>query len=156
MRRKKFFTDSRIVFFIRWWVAGAVYFFIGWGTNLANQASIIDFVFFLGLGLGAVNAYLVNPIVAKTFNVPFSKNYNETTVAQKVRLRIGEIIKAIIIVIIMVYIYTAINKFLIYLFSAPKNRIFFPGEPISFGLIYVSLWYLFEKFKSIIKKNKKN
>ncbi|QUI24666.1 hypothetical protein HZI73_21225 [Vallitalea pronyensis] len=151
MKRKKFLTENRLALLIRWWVAGAMYFFVGWGTGLGNQSSVIDFIFFLGLSLGVMNMLIVNPILRRTFNLDSNRYYLDSTVGQKVRMRLSEIFKSMLIVFIMVYIYAMINSLLIQLLSLSEQSIPLPGEPITFGIMYTVLYWLIEQ---VIKRLK--
>ena len=81
---QKIFTDRTLSLIARWWAAGAVYFFIGWGTNLGRQESIIDFVFFLGLAMGIFNAFIVNPALNMFFNIAPKRPPGEMTNWQRV------------------------------------------------------------------------
>lgn len=147
---KRFFTEKRIILIIRWWVAGAVYFFIGWGTNLGANTNIIDFVFVLSVSLGLVNSFLLNPIIAKMFNTPMSKKYLEMTLVEKLSRRFKDIAQSVIIVIIMIYVYVLINVALISIFKLPNTSVPFPGEPITFGIIYILLYMFTERSKKFI------
>lgn len=151
MKRKKLLTENRLALLIRWWVAGAMYFFVGWGTGLGNQSSVIDFIFFLGLSLGVMNMLIVNPILRRTFNLDSNRYYLDSTVGQKVRMRLSEIFKSMLIVFIMVYIYAMINSLLIQLLSLSEQSIPLPGEPITFGIMYTVLYWLIEQVIKRIK-----
>jgi hypothetical protein len=153
--KKKIFTDERIVLIIRWWVAGAIYFFIGWGTSLGYNGNIIDLVFFLGLTIGVVNSFVLNPILNKMFNLKTSKKYMEISVISKVKSRLAEIFKGMLIVLMMVYCYAFINTLLINLFNLPANSIPLPGEPITFGILYTLLFVLLEKIKGLFIRARK-
>lgn len=150
--KKKIFTEERIVLIIRWWVAGAIYFFIGWGTGLGNKTSPIDLVFFLGLGLGLVNSFVLNPVLNKMFNLKTNKNYMDISVIEKAKIRLIEILKAMFIVLMMFYCYGFINRTLIQIFDLSSESVPFPGEPITFGILYVILFVLLEKIKRIFIK----
>lgn len=151
-QKRKIFTDERIALIIRWWVAGAIYFFIGWGTGLGNKTDLLDFIFFLGLAIGLINSFILNPILNKMFNLKSSKKYLEIGVMQKIKSRLFEIIKAMIIVMMMVYVYAFINISLINTFNLPSESIPLPGEPITFGIIYVVLFVIIEKLIEIFTK----
>lgn len=137
-RLKGFFSEKRIVFLIRWWSVGAVYFFIGWGTNL-SMTSAIDFVFFLGLSIGIFNMLVVNPIVKHMYGVSSGRIYGETTLLYKVRYRLFEILKAMMIVVILLFTYNLINMLAVELLLRDSNQVFLPGEPITFGLMYMAV-----------------
>lgn len=141
----KFFTEARIVLLIRWWVAGAIYFYIGWGTGLGSKTNSIDFIFFLGLAIGLVNSFVLNPVLNKMFKLKLSKKYRDTSIMYKVKSRLIEIVKAMTIVVIMVQVYSFINITFIKIFDLRPESIPLPGEPITFGIIYVILYTIFEK-----------
>lgn len=153
--KKKIFTEERIVLIIRWWVAGAIYFFVGWGTGLGNKNNLIDLVFFLGLSLGLVNSFVLNPVLNKMFNLKTSKNYMDISIADKVKTRLTEILHAMFIVVIMFYCYGYINRSLIQIYNLSPESVPFPGEPITFGILYVILYVLMEKLKRIFIKGRK-
>lgn len=150
-RLKRIFTDDRIALIIRWWSVGAVYFFIGWGTNL-SQRGIIDFVFFLGLTIGVFNMLVINPVIRQLLNTKLVTRYTDIPIMKKVLFRLGEIFKSMVIVTIMVYIYSLINMVLIDGFKLTESSIPLAGEPISFGILYVVIWSLLNGFISNVKK----
>lgn len=150
-RLRSFFTDKRIALIIRWWAVGAVYFFIGWGTNL-SQRGIIDFAFFLGLSIGVFNMLVVNPVIRMVLKTKETKRYMDFTVKEKVMGRLGEILKSIFIVIIMIYIYNILNTVIIDLFSLGEESIPLAGEPITFGIIYMLIWSLINGLVNNVKK----
>lgn len=151
--RKKFFTDERLEYLIRWWSVGAVYFFIGWGTGLGNLAGTVDFIFFLGLGIGVFNIVVINPLIRKMLNVRSNKRYNDTTVFNKVLSRLKEIFKSMLIVLIMVYIYSLINQLLIKALSLSPSQVPFPGEPITFGIMYVIILMCINRIMKIFRQH---
>lgn len=150
---KKLLTDERIALIIRWWAAGAIYFFIGWGTGLGKQGSAIDFIFFLGLSIGIMNILIINPVFQKMFNLKSNKKYTDTSTLEKVKMRLGEIFKSMINVLFIVYTYSLINILLINIFSLSREAVPLPGEPITFGILYVVIFTLFERLISFFKKN---
>lgn len=153
-RLKRIFTDDRIALIIRWWSVGAVYFFIGWGTNL-SQRGIIDFVFFLGLTIGVFNMLIINPVIRQVLNTKSVRRYTDESLMKKVLYRLGEIFKSMIIVTIMVYIYSLINMVLIDGFGLSESSIPLAGEPITFGILYVLIWSLINALISNVKKRVK-
>ena len=140
-----FFTDRRISLMIRWWAAGAVYFFIGWGTALGNQALLLDFVFTLGLVMGLFNMIFVNPGLRLAFNIAPSRRHRTHAISQRVSDYLLEIVKNILIMFFIALIYVALNTVINVAFNLPADNISVPGEPILFGIFYVLLWVLFER-----------
>lgn len=146
---KSIFTEERMTFLIRWWAVGAVYFFIGWGTNI-SMASAIDFVFFLGLSIGVFNMLVVNPIVRHMYGAKSDLRYRDTTLIYKVRYRLIEILIAMLVVVVLLFIYNLINTLAIQLILGQSEQVFLPGEPISFGLMYMAVYSLMTGFTNNI------
>ena len=151
---KTFFTDQRIAMVIRWWVAGAVYFFIGWGTPIGQQ-SMIGLTISLGLVLGLFNVLIINPSLRLLFNIgPKQRPQHENTFAQRLSDHLVEVLKTLFIVFNVAIIYQVINSIIIALGNLPSDSVPLPGEPIMFGVFYVLVfWYLefvVNKLKEII------
>lgn len=144
-RFRAFFTDRRISLLIRWWAAGAIYFFFGWGTGLGNQSSILDFVFSLGVAMGLFSMLIVNPVLRMGFNIgPDSKNKRGSySISQRISDYLVEVIKNVVIVFAVALIYVGINSAINIAFDLPRTTISLPGEPILFGVFYVLVWSLF-------------
>ena len=144
-RLRAFFTDRRMALIIRWWSAGAIYFFFGWGTSLGSQAAILDFVFWLGIAMGVFNMLIVNPVLRMGFNLgPDSKiSRGSYALSQRVSDYLVEVIKNIVIMFIVALIYVGINSGINLAFGLPATNISLPGEPILFGVFYVLVWSLF-------------
>ena len=143
-RIRAFFTDYRLALILRWWAAGAVYFFIGWGTSLGNQASIIDFVFTLGVVMGIFNMLIVNPGLRMAFNLAPHRRPKSHAISQRISDYLVEIIKNILIMFVVALLYVALNSVINAAFDLPATNISVPGEPILFGIFYVLVWVLFE------------
>jgi hypothetical protein len=142
-RIRAFFTDRRIALIIRWWAAGAVYFFFGWGTTLGNQASILDFVFSLGIIMGLFSMLIVNPVLRMAFNLGPDRKPKNYALSQRVSDYLVEMIKNVLIMFVVALIYVGINSAINVAFGLPETNISVPGEPILFGIFYVLVWALF-------------
>ena len=146
---------------IRWWGAGAVYFFIGWGTQIGAQSSLFDLVFILGISCGFFTIVILDPLIYNVLDIErkngslYNKSYLERTIIQNVMLRSIEIIKGIVIVILIFFVTNMINIALIYILNLSESSVPLPGEPITFGLMYIGFYYLFRFFGSLIKTGDK-
>jgi len=149
--KKKFFTDRRIELILRFWSAGAVYLFIGWGTGL-GQGSWIDFIFILGTIMAIFEMLVVNPLIRRMLNVKRTTNYLATTIGKKVLNRLGHIFKTILIMAIVATIYIVINQIAAILFNLSKETVAVTGEPILFGLFYLIVYKLLEAIGQNLKK----
>jgi hypothetical protein len=158
-RLRSFFTDQRSAMLIRWWAAGAVYFFIGWGTSVGRQ-SMIDFVFSLGLWMGLFNILIINPSLRSLFNIgPKKRPQHENTFAQRLSDHLVELLKTIFIVFNVAMLYQVINSTIIAARDLSPDTLPLPGEPIMFGIFYVFVFWCLDlwinKFKKIIASNRK-
>ena len=151
-RFQKYLTDRNISLVFRWWAAGAIYFFIGWGTSLGNQRYLIDFVFILGLVLGVFNILIVNPALRLMFNIGSKRPPGDNTGWQRTSDYLVELIKNMFIVLVVALIYQTINRTAIALFDLSADAVPLPGEPILFGLFYLSVFVILEKLSTKIKQ----
>ena len=150
--RKRFFTEKRIEILLRFWAAGAVYYFIGWGTGLGT-GSVKDFILMLGLVMAILEILIVNPIIRNMLNLESVTEYHGTTLWSKVLYNLLYILKAIAIMAVVAAVYSVINKSAILLFSLPEDAVFLPGEPILFGIFYLAVFKLSDGLiKNIIQK----
>ena len=151
-RLKAFFTDQRSAMVIRWWVAGAVYFFIGWGTAIGQQ-SMVGLAFSLGLVMGLLNILIVNPSLRLLFNIGTNKRpQHENTFIQRVSDNLVELLKALFIIFTIALIYHIINSTLAVVLGLPPDVVLLPGEPIMFGIFYVFVFWCLELLVNKIKK----
>lgn len=144
--RKPLFTEKRIETLIRIWFAGAVFFFIGWGSGLA-QASVYDYVFFLGLSMALAEMAVVDPVVRLALNVEGTNRTREKSVPKRVLHRLARIFRAIFLVAMIAVIYNVINRSLVLLFGLPVETVVLPAEPILFGILYLVLYRLIDSIK---------
>lgn len=151
-RFERLLTDRNISLFIRWWAAGAVYFFIGWGTGLGRQQTLIDFAFMLGLVIGLGNILIINPVLRMLFEPVSTRPPGYNTFSQRMSDSLVELVQSVVIVVFVALIYMVINSTLIRLLGLPADAVPLPGEPILFGLFYVFVFVLFEKISTLIKQ----
>ncbi len=137
---KKLFTERQIAGMVRFWAAAAAYYFIGWGTGLGAQTNIIDFVFFLGVGIGIAEMFIVKPIIIHMFNTDEGFYWRQKSVWQKAASRLLTVFRSMLMVFLIVLTYDAINIAAIRLLNLPADAVFLPGEPIMFGIFYI-LYY---------------
>lgn len=117
------------IFSIRWWAAGAVYFFVGWGTPMGNLDSLIDIVFFLVLVNWIFTTLIINPSIKMLTNKGWHLSYRESTFMQRFTNRVLDLIVAATSVIGVTLFYQFIN-------TSFNEEIYIPGEPLLFGLFY--------------------
>lgn len=152
---KLFWTEKRIAIAIKWWIAGAVYLLIGWGTYVGSSQYIIDFLFALTVGLFIANRFVYIPIANNMLNLkPKGENYFSASITQRLCRNFYEFTKLFIIVFIIMLTYDLINVLLIIIFNLPIDAVVIPGEPILFGVFYVFYSLKFERFQNYISLRK--
>lgn len=132
----KIVTKTNISRFIQFWVAGAVYFLIAWGTNI-GKTGIADLVFFLGLAIGVIEMFVVNPILSELNEDEPVSSYMDKTILQKIKERLICIFKAMFTVALVMFTYFVINNLFQRLLSLPSGTSVLLGEPFLFGLLYM-------------------
>lgn len=155
MGKKKFFTDEVLARIFRWWAASAMYFFIGWGTGVGYQSTVIDFVFFLGVAIALFEMFVVNPVINSVFNVKNPIKFTDKAIMKKVLYRLRYIAKTMIIVIFVVITYDIINYTAIIVLNLSNEAVFLPGEPIMFGIFYIVYYSLISGLSLNIKQRMK-
>lgn len=146
--------DNVKIAIFRWWLAGAVYFFIAWGTNLGMNADPLDLIFVLGLVLGVCHIFIFNPIVYGMFDIKrngkiINKKYYERTIMQNIFLRLGEIFRCLIITVLIVATYELLNT-TINSISGNTQNIPIKGEPFLFATFYIIYYFIYDLIKNLI------
>lgn len=147
--------DPLWIYLIRWWSGGAIYFLIGWGTQLGRYTSLIDLVFFLGLSIGLANTFIVNPIIKMLFNVGWHKSYGSSTYVERIICRIKDITLGFTVTLSVMFLYNFINGIANKMLNLSEGEIFLPGEPLLYGLFYATIItiiiFILNKIKQRIK-----
>ena len=149
---RRFFSDLTISRIVRWWAAGAVYFFIGWGTGLGNQANMIDFVFWLGVSMGVFTMLVVDPVIRMALNLGPSRRPKNYAISQRVSDYLVAIIKNIFIIFCVALIYIGLNTAINSVFGLSAENISLPTEPIGFGICYVLIFVILENIVERIQQ----
>jgi hypothetical protein len=162
--KKKRITPPVAMFLIRWWSAGAIYFFIGWGTGAGLYSSLIDLIFMLGIVAGFVESYVLGPIFKALFGFGLIQNYKNLSYVKKFLKRLTDFVIALIIIYIVAGIYWLMNYLvpvlgmetfignLALFFGIEKGAGQVRVEPIFFGLFYTILSTLFSTIIGMISK----
>ncbi|WP_459843131.1 hypothetical protein [Fusibacter bizertensis] len=145
-----------IAFLIRWWSVGAMYFFIGWGTQLGNYDRPIDMIFILGGAIGLFNSFIVNPALKMLFDIGDQKKYMERTIMEKVSFRLQNVVASMFIVYLVTIIYDVINRGAIVIFSLPVETVVLPGEPILFAVFYMMIYTVLTQLIKNVKNRSVN
>ncbi|MCD7754787.1 MAG: hypothetical protein LUJ09_00385 [Firmicutes bacterium] len=155
--KKPRLSDNFKASLVRWWFAGAVYYLIGMGTELGMNSDSLDFIFFLGLGMGITSAFILNPIIYGFFNVKrrgksYSKKYLERSSLQNAMLRLLEIFRCFVCVVLVVLVYQYLNLALIAIFDLQSDTAVIAGEPILFGVFYTIVYWLMDKAADLLHR----
>lgn len=132
---------------LRWWIAGMCYFFIGFGTQAGAFQDPMDLIFFLGIGLGFATILIFNPIAYGMFDmVRKGKIANQSYYARKgwqnAVLKLAEIFKNLIIVILVYLTYQCVNMVLVQGLELVEGTVVLPGEPFGFATIYLIYYHV--------------
>lgn len=132
---------------LRWWLAGMCYFFIGFGTQAGAYQDPMDFIFFLGVGMGFVTVLVYNPIAYGMFDmVRKGKIANQSYYARKgwqnACLKLTEIFKNLVLVILVYLTYQCINMFLVQGLGLTEGTVVLAGEPFGFATIYLIYYHV--------------
>lgn len=122
--------------FIKFWFAGAVYYFVGWGITLVNIDQI-DTVVILGLIMGLVTDLMVNHI----FRLIEKDNENLHKYMFFGRKKwysvFINIAYSIVLCAIIAYTYHFINVTIVLKQGLPEGTIVLGAEPLLYGLFYI-------------------
>lgn len=152
--KKKILSDCKKANIFRWWIAGAVYYLVGFGTQLGLAGNPIDLIFFLGVGMLIATKFIYNPIAYNMFSDPrldklYSKKHNERTVVENVSFWLVEFMKCQVCVILVYCTYQIINNIVITLFSMSEDSVVLFGGPIIFGLLFL---FFYDTISSLSEK----
>ncbi len=151
--KKKFlrFWPSWVkVALLKWWIAGACYYFVGMGSSMGQGA--IDIIFQIGLVMGCVGALMVYPLI-KYFTNP-GDNYSQFIfIRSKSPIRIIlHVFYNWFLVTLVAYSYQGINLIINAVMHNEASVIRFPVDPIFFGLFYLLFDYLAIKASGKVRK----
>ncbi|MFA7108900.1 MAG: hypothetical protein WC162_07125 [Sphaerochaetaceae bacterium] len=158
-RKHNRLKDNTKVLIFRLWMAGAVYFFLAFGSSLGQSLSGIDLIFMLSIALGFLTILVFNPIMYAMYDI--SKNgiimndlYKHHTVMQGVLMKLAEFIKSSLSVVTTSASYYICNILLTNITNSPDGTILLKGEPILFAVIYTAFYQLFSLIPSPFRNTK--
>ena len=122
---------------IKFWFAGAVYYFIGLGIAALNTPSQLDLVVVLGIVLGMVTDLMVNSIFR--FMRTDKNDYAPYMVfgAKKFRNFFLNILYNIVLSFLIAYTYNFINIFAQNLGWVEEGAVLITAEPLLYGVFYL-------------------
>lgn len=141
------------VVLLKFWFAGAVFFFVGWGLFI-NTSDQLDLALILGLVLGVVTDLLTNRILrsmerGKGQYAPFmmfpKKHYLSF---------VWNVLYGILLCVLVAYTYQIINTAAIRLYHLPETKVVLGAEPILFGVFCTGYDMLFLQIKKVFAKRR--
>lgn len=156
---KNWFTDNRKAGLMRWWLAGMCYFMIGFGTQVGGYSSPIDFIFFLGVGIGLVTIVVYNPIAYNVFRLTrngeiLNHTYRNISGAKKAARNLVEIAASMITVILVYLTYQNLNLLLNQMLELPVETVLIPGEPFGFATLYLLFYTVLSELAAKLRDRK--
>lgn len=162
MSGRKKLSERVKVGICRWWFAGAVYFFIGFGTSLGESGGL-DLLFVIALVMGLGTALVFNPVIYRVFDIVegsrvINKEYFALPLYRRVFLDLWEVVKAFVVVFLIWMTYIGINITLSVFTGKPEGTVFLPVEPFLFATFYLAFYTLLsfigKKGRKILSRDK--
>ena len=146
-KRKNRLSDNTKILIFRWWMAGAVYFFLAFGTSLGKGVSMIDLNFMLSLTISAFTILLFDPVMYAMYDVTkrgviINDFHYHHTILEGVGMKLIEVGKCTLCVFFTSLFYLYGNMALIHLTGATANTVIIKGEPIMFGILFCVFYQL--------------
>ena len=137
--------------FIKFWFAGAVFFFVGWGLFI-NTTDQLDLTLVLGLALGMVTGLMINKIL---LGMERGKGECHSFIMfpqKKYWSFLLNIMYGIVLCVFVVYTYHIINVVAINVWHLPDTSVVLGAEPIMFGVFCLAYDMLFLQIKKLLRK----
>lgn len=140
--------------FIKFWFAGAVFYFVGMGIAALNTPDQQNLTLVLGIVLGMVTELLINNIFR--YLATDKNDYGPYMVFGKKRFAsfFLNILYNIVLSFLIAYTYTAINLFAMEGGLVPKGEIWLTTEPLLYGFFYILYDFFVLGVIALIKKLK--
>ena len=153
VRKKRKLPSWFKAVFIKFWFAGAVFFFVGWGLFIST-ADQLDLTLALGLALGTVTDLMVNRIF---FSMERGKGEYQPFIMFPQKKYWGFLLNnsyGIVLCVFVVYTYHIINVVAINVWHLPETSVVLGAEPILFGVFCLVYDMLFLQIKKLLVKRK--
>ena len=139
---------------MKWWAAGAVYFFMGFGAPPELQGTLFHIIS-LGMVLGLLNSYVVYPVIRDMTRMGYDENPYIIVRRRGVKGTIVHLGVNISLVILVVYAYEAVNSFGNFLIKPEFPVVLLPAEPLLFGLFYTLLEFFWRYLHNLVRKGRR-
>lgn len=142
------------VLFLKFWLAGAVYYFVGWGLFI-NTTYGLDETLVVGVILGAIIDVFINRII-RMMSRPGLNTEKYIVVRYKGFFSfLVNILYGLLITLAVAYAYTGINLAIIAIFHLASDAIPVGVEPFGFGLLFYGFDSLSCWLRDLIAKRRK-
>lgn len=155
MKRK--LSDNAKAMIFRWYLAGAVYFFIAFGTPLGSRMSTLDLVFTLAAVTGLLTVFVLDPVLWRVFDL--TEHGKVANIAYFARpkwtaslYRLAQLLRCMGCVALVALVYHLVNVGALLLWDLPEGTIVLKGEPFLFATLYVAMYWVTEKIRLSLKK----
>ncbi len=157
--KKHRLSDNTKAMVCRWYLAGVVYFFVAFGTPLGSRMSTLDLVFTLATVISLLTVFVLDPILWRVFDL--TERGKVVNIAYFARPRwtaslykLAQIFRCMCCVALVALVYHLVNVGAILLFHLPVGSVVLKGEPFLFATLYVAMYWLTEKGRLSLKKEK--
>ena len=148
------------LFVLRWWMVGAVCFFVGFGTVFGASSNPLDLVFLLCSVIAALTVFVFNPVMFALFDIKkagriVNAEYRNQPIGRKILRNVREIVKCYAVGILEFMTYQVVNGIYATTQGGAGDSLILPIEPVIFGCIfavyYSSISALSDRIVSLIR-----
>lgn len=139
--------EELIALLIRLWAAGAVCFFVFFGTTASLD--LFDSLF-LGAGIHfLMDKLVVTPVIrgALKTKADLLKKYQQMTMCQRIKRWLYEFFEMLLCVMAVIYTYHGINIFAIKVGFVNMDQVFISVEPFGYAILFTLYYYFFYYIK---------
>lgn len=142
--------------FLKFWFAGMVYFFIGWGLFISTTDQL-DVTLAIGLTLGIVTDVVVNRIFRNMEHGKSEYHFFMMFPRKALNSFFLNVLYAVVLSFAVAYTYNFINIIAISIKNLPDTTVVLGAEPILFGLLCMAYDMILLQIKKVfvIAKSKK-
>jgi hypothetical protein len=146
-KKKNKLKDNTKVMLFRWWLAGAVYFFLAFGSSLGKNLSSIDLTFMLAVATSFLTILVFNPVMYSMYDITkhgkiVNEFYKHHTISEGVVMKLIEFFKCSFSVVLVSLTYYYANIFLIKITESQPGDILLKGEPFLFATLFIIYYQL--------------
>lgn len=146
-RKKKFHIPQPILLYlIKGWFAGSVYYFIGFGLGIRN---LLDQIVIMGIALGLVTDLLTNNVIRFFEETPGANSRWMLFGRKSYASFLFNMLYGVATIAVVAWLYWLINR----MFDADPNTIHVGTEPILFGIFCALLDLLLVTLKHLVRKH---